>query len=159
MFKFAMFLKTKGKSVIFAQTQYFYCEDSQSVAVVRNLNALFSDFTRNLHKHTLMVSILYPVTGVQMEKLKEFWDPKGTGGRILRNLMTTAEDLNFTFVLQLPTGGSKTGFKVNGTWNEITGDVIYGRADIGVPFGISLERLAVVEICAAFEYVRVNRIE
>ena len=130
---------------------------AENCAKVLSNRTLWCDGVSELSPRTLPTSLATRIPGVQVRKAQngELQLFK-TGGHHLRFTIEAARHLNFTLSFVTSTGGGGTGFKMaNSTWNGVVGDVLYGRAKLGVASGVTLDRYLIVHSISAIDYLSV----
>ncbi|ROT76759.1 Variant Ionotropic Glutamate Receptor [Penaeus vannamei] len=77
-----------------------------------------------------------------------FYDSKGTATGICKKMLDEiAEQLNFTYELQVEPPDGYWGDLVNGTWHGMAGQVVYGQKDLLINgFGILLDRYHAMDL-------------
>jgi len=121
-------------------------------AAIKTVEEIFPDVTNNFNGHVMRITAPPAPPLVLISPSKS--NPKvniiqGQQKTILEGI---AGKYNFTYSLYSSPGGS-TGFKLaNGSWSGVMGEILNGKADIGLSVAISYDRNEIADFTASVFY-------
>lgn len=134
-----------------------YCDKSPIKNVdlkeIMSLNSVFPDWTRNGHMIELRVSTptKYPFVMELITIRENEWIAKRGTFKIA--LETTLPHFNFTFkIFPSPTNDSGKLLST-GIWDGVMGDILYGKADIGLSTSYNFYRYPVLGFSRGIQYI------
>lgn len=142
----------------------FYCRDGGTAALVpmgkvygspgevNSISEIFPDVVNDLNGHTLRVTAppAPPLALITPSKLgKNMFEIQGQQRNILYDI---SRQFNFSCYLYPVPGGSTGSELPNGTWNGVMGEILYGRADIGLTVSTSYERKDIADFTVPVFY-------
>ncbi|CAG7730488.1 unnamed protein product [Allacma fusca] len=150
-------LNSSREGFLTMKTMRLFCNHGRSQIFEVKGEILFSESdTKNFHGKKLIASIVAnTTTGIMLTKVEGKIRPLKTGGHFLQSFITASKHLNFTFEL-IPSSGDGAAGSKNEPGSSSAGmvtQILNRKVDVGVVGGVTQDRLHVIDICSALEYL------
>lgn len=141
----------------------YYCADGEegigsfdkiyeTPTEIQTMEEVFPDVTKNFQKHVLKITAPPAPPLVLIIPSKSNPKVNAIHGQQKAILEGIANKHNFTYTLYSAPGGS-TGSKLpNGSWSGVMGEILNGRADIGLSVAIAYDRSEIADFTVSVFY-------